>query len=1076
MRLSSLLWLLPAAVALAKPPPPPPDTSRLVDLLARSPDHQLLLGAFQRARLIPTLNRLRSSTLFAPCDDAIRRARDDERRRGLLDGGSDSAAGEVGVWTAVVEWAEQGDDVLMQGNSTEHDNLQLALRDTLLYQLVNRTLVPPPPSNRTNATEPAPRKPLPLDVTTLHETLYFPSLFPYNRSFPAPPSLPGTEPDQPDPDAPEDRPEGLLHEEGQRLRVVRRAGEKKRDEYWVGVDWKGEGGVRSAGPPEFARNGVLVPIDGVLTRPDDLATIIRSTPELSTLASLLPKPVLEYLSTASHLTLFAPTNEAWAALTDLEMRYLRSGLAELDLGEIFGDGASRSGVGGSGKVGYLERLVGKKGDRSASVTTLRNGTLEVEGEGDKTAVKVNGTEIARGDIFAKNGVIHTLPSLLLPRGSLALTAEKYLIALDATHFVSLLRSVNLSHYVQIPSREPGTVVDTPLPPPYVGQVPLLAATAGDDKPERTSYTILAVKDDVLAASVAPLPGAVISSLDSPVLNGRPLPEPGSTALKELLEYHILPGRWMPSELEDNMLVGTELRTELLRDGRQRLTVGVQGEEGGRGDGWEKSKKSRRGRGGDDDDDDGDKGSHLISWGGANVVADPLVVGDSIIYLVSSLIEPPPTVITAAVSDLRLSTFVAAVYAAGIDGTLATRAAVTYLVPTNAAFGDLGLAMQYLLLPSSRPELAAVLRFHAIDDVVYLGDFPRSGGARYPTLLDGAEIYLERDAVNATLSVHGPTLGGLPANGEPRDANVVEGDVLTETGALHVIDQVELPPDIDISLEKLLRGAKANVMIDLIRAANMTWVLEGKRAPRHPPRDGEEEVGSVLSGGGDKKRKGDDEGGADWAYTVLCPSDKAFSRLNLTFYHSHPAALSALVRLHILPIAPPPSSSSGSPFPPRLAQPGAPLLLEDSKTYASLLSKGQPGGTSDYGTVAFRKWSAGDGADSWVVGIMGARGAKGESDAARVLAWGRATPVFVEGGGGGEGAALEPRLRAAGGVIAIDSVLLPYEPGWLRRYWWVVALAVAGTVALVVAGVFGVRWWRRRRARKYALLNQEDDDE
>ncbi|GAA5947230.1 hypothetical protein JCM3775_007602 [Rhodotorula graminis] len=1080
MRLSSLLWLLPAAVALAKPPPPPPDTSRLVDLLARSDEHQLLLGAFQRARLIPTLNRLNGPTLWAPNDRAIQRARDDERRRGLLDdGGGDSVevGGQPGVWTAVVEWAEHGDDAF-GGNSTEHDNLQLALRDTLLYHLVNRTLVPPPPSNGTNSTEPAP-KPLPLDATTLHETLYFPSLFPYNRSFPAPPSLPGTEPDEPDPDAPEDRPEGLLHEEGQRLRVVRRVDDKKRDEYWVGVDWKGAGGVRSAGPPKFARNGVLVPIDGVLTRPDDLATIIRSTPELSTLASLLPKPVLKYLSTASHLTLFAPTNEAWAGLTELEMRYLRSGLAELDLSEIFGDGASRSGA-GSGKVGYLERLVGHKGDRTASVTTLRNGTLEVAGEGDKTSVKVNGTDIARGDILAKNGVIHTLPSLLLPRGSLALTAEKYLIALDATHFVSLLRSVNLSHYVQIPSREPGTVVDTPLPPPLVGQVPLLA-TADADKPERQSYTILAVKDDVLAATVARLPGAVVSSLDSPVLNGRPLPEPGSAALKELLEYHILPGRWMPSDLEDNMLVGTELRTELLRDGRQRLTVGVQGEEGGRGDGWEKSKKSRKGRGGRDDDDDGDEGSHLISWGGANVVADPLVVGDSIIYLVSSLIEPPPTVITAAVSDLRLSTFVAAVYAAGIDGTLATRAAVTYLVPTNSAFGDLGLTMQYLLLPSSRPELASVLRFHAIDEVVYLGDFPRSGGARYPTLLDGAEIYLERDAVNATLSVHGPTLGGLPANGEPRDANVVEGDVLTETGALHVIDQVELPPDIDISLEKLLRGAKANVMIDLIRAANMTWVLDGQRPPRHAPRDGEEEVGPALGG---KKRKGGDGdgdahgGGADWAYTVLCPSDKAFSRLNLTFYHAHPAALSALVRLHILPIAPPPSFSSGSPFPPRLAQPGAPLLLEDSKTYASLLSKGQPGGTSDYGTVAFRKWSAGESADSWVVGIKGARGAKGASDAARVLAWGRATPVFVDGGGGGGGGGdgFEPRLRAAGGVIAVDAVLLPYEPSWLRRYWWVVALAVAGTVALAVAGVYGVRWWRRRRERKYARLNQEDDDE
>ncbi|GAA6046845.1 hypothetical protein JCM3770_005672 [Rhodotorula araucariae] len=1054
MRLLRWLCVLPIAVAAAlKPPPPTPDTSRLVDLLSASPDHQLLLAAFQRARLVPTLNRLNGSTLFAPTDEAIRRERDKERERAL-------SGDEVGaaIWSAVVEWTEQGS---VERAAVEHDNLQLALRDTLLYHILNYTIVPPPPSNRTNSTTPQP-EPLPLDLPTLHETLYFPSLFPYNRSYPAPPSLPGTEPDRPDPDAPEGRPEGLLHGEGQRVRVMRRQGQGKRDEYWVGVDWKGEGGVRSVDKLKFARNGALVPLEAVLTKPDDLATIIRTTPELSTLASLLPAPVFDFLTTAPHITFFAPTNEAWSSLTDLEMRYLRSGFAELDLSEIFGNGASQSGV-GKGKVGYLERLVGG-GTGAANVTTLRNGTLEVIGEGEPTAIKVNGTGIARGDIFAKNGVIHTLPSLVLPRGSLALTAEKYLIALDATHFVSLLRSVNLSHYVQIPSRAPGTVIDTPLPPPVVGQVPLAMASGKHENKKRERYTILAVKDNVLAATVAPLPGAVVpSSLASPVLNGRPLPPIGSPALKELLEYHILPGRWLPSELEDNLLVGTELRTDSLRGGRQQLRVGVQGEEGSRGDGWENSKRGRKDR-------DGDDGSHLISWGGANVVADPLVVGGSIIYLVSSLIEPPPTAITAAVSDLRLSTFVASVYAAALDGTLATQAAVTYLVPTNAAFGDLGLTMQYLLLPASRPELRSVLKYHAVDEVVYLGDFPRSGGSRYPTLLNGAEVYFERDPVNGTLSVHGPTLGGLPANGEPRDASVVEGDILTETGVLHVLDQVELPPDLDISLEKLIRGAKANTMVDLIRAANMSWVLEGRSAPRNPPHDGEEAVGAAGQQKSAEKRRHSD---GDRAYTILCPSDKAFSRLNLTYYHSHPAALSALVRLHILPVAPPPSSSSGSPFPPRSAQPGAPLLLEDSKTYPSLLSRSSPGGTSNFGTVAFRKWSAGDGADAWMVGIQGARGTKGESDAARVVAWGRATPAFVQGGGD-DGS--KPRLQAAGGVIAIDSVLLPYEPGWLRRYGWIVATAAGAAVVLALAGVYAVRWWRRRRQAKYDRLLQEDDDE
>lgn len=260
--LGALLWL-PVLSAAAKPHPAPPDTSHLVDILSASPDHQLLLAAFQRARLIPTLNRLNGSTLFAPTDEAIRRERDREKERAL------SGSAGASVWTPVVDWVDEG-----QANSDEHDNLQLALRDTLLYHVLNFTLLAAPASNDTNSTRPEPPKPLPFDVPVLEETLYFPSLFPYNRSFPAPPTLPGTEPDRPDPDAPKGRPEGLLHDEGQRLRVLQKRGEKG-DELWVGVDWKGEGGIKTTGDNQFARNGVFVPIEEVLHKPEDLGELSR---------------------------------------------------------------------------------------------------------------------------------------------------------------------------------------------------------------------------------------------------------------------------------------------------------------------------------------------------------------------------------------------------------------------------------------------------------------------------------------------------------------------------------------------------------------------------------------------------------------------------------------------------------------------------------------------------------------------------------------------------------------------------------------------------------------------------------
>lgn len=84
------------------------------------------------------------------------------------------------------------------------------------------------------------------------------------------------------------------------------------------------------------------------------------------------------------------------------MRYLRSGLADGDLSEIFGDSASQKGA-GRGTVGYLEKLVGKKANGTANLCTVRNGTLAVSAEGDRLQVAVNGTAIAEGDILAKNG-------------------------------------------------------------------------------------------------------------------------------------------------------------------------------------------------------------------------------------------------------------------------------------------------------------------------------------------------------------------------------------------------------------------------------------------------------------------------------------------------------------------------------------------------------------------------------------------------------------------------------------------------------------------------------------------------
>lgn len=628
----------------------------------------------------------------------------------------------------------------------------------------------------------------------------------------------------------------------------------------------------------------------------------------------------------------------------------------------------------------------------AIVTTILGQVLRVSS--DEKALYVNDTAITSGDIIAMNGVLHTVPSLILPPGALSLTAEKYLIALDATRFVSMMRSVNLSHYLQTASE---------------------------------SYTILAPRDDVLSS------GERWSSL----------PREGSLELKDLLQYHIISGKLTVDDLRDGALVGTELRGEMRKGGRQMLEVSVAEEK--RVSSWTKKKQKN------------------LGFGGVNVVAESVQVGNSIIYLISGVLELPSSPLQTALADIRLSTFVASIYAASIDKLISHTASLTFLIPTNDAFNSLGLVMKYLLLPSSRMELRSLLKYHIIDEIVYLDNFPTSGSNRFPSL-HGSEIYVERgQSSNRSLFVHGPTVGGKAVNGETRDGKLIEGNYLTSSGVIHLIDQVELPPDLDIGLEKLLRGAKASTMAELIRSANLSWVLQ--RSPSSSAAALDTTDPDSLNHQKKKKRS---TSSSPSSYIILAPSDKAFSRLNLTYYLSNPSALTSLLRLHIIPL------SAETPLP----LDGRPISLSDEITYPTLLDQ-REGGESKYGQVAFRSW----GDEGWIVGVKGARGEEGENDVARVMGSGRATPTFsasaslsVQGVVRGQGSA--GGLLNGGGVLLIDSVLIPYEPSWWREYGWIIALVGLGILLLLAVGLLVRKVWKGRGGTKGEyepiLEGQEED--
>lgn len=160
------------------------------------------------------------------------------------------------------------------------------------------------------------------------------------------------------------------------------------------------------------------------------------------------------------------------------------------------------------------------------MTTLEGTQLDIVVTPDGTKIK-NAT-LVQPDIYASNGVLHLVSSLLLPPDALQLTPEKYLLALNCTKFVSFLHSVNLTNLINNTDSE---------------------------------YTILAPRDDIIA-----------------VFDDPEIPKPGTEELRKLLQYHFIPGRWAPKQLKDGSLLQTTLEEPGLSGGHQVLSIEVHSED------------------------------------------------------------------------------------------------------------------------------------------------------------------------------------------------------------------------------------------------------------------------------------------------------------------------------------------------------------------------------------------------------------------------------------------------------------------------------------------------------------------
>jgi uncharacterized surface protein with fasciclin (FAS1) repeats len=141
-------------------------------------------------------------------------------------------------------------------------------------------------------------------------------------------------------------------------------------------------------------------------------------------------------------------------------------------------------------------------------------------------------------------------------------------------------------------------------------------------------------------------------------------------------------------------------------------------------------------------------------------------------------ESKPDVITLAQGNPELSTFVTALEASDVIITLQGARVYTVFAPTNDAFAALPAGLlDKLLLPENRDLLVRILTYHLVQ-----------GG-----LLSGDVIAGEIGSSEGSLLTL-DTANGVTVNG----ASVVTADLEASNGVIHVIDQVLVPPSVDLS--------------------------------------------------------------------------------------------------------------------------------------------------------------------------------------------------------------------------------------------------------------------------------------
>lgn len=139
-----------------------------------------------------------------------------------------------------------------------------------------------------------------------------------------------------------------------------------------------------------------------------------------------------------------------------------------------------------------------------------------------------------------------------------------------------------------------------------------------------------------------------------------------------------------------------------------------------------------------------------------------------------------TIVAVATESESFTTLAQAIEAAGLADTLAADGPFTVFAPTDEAFAALPEGtLDSLLLPENQETLTQILTYHVIPAEVMAADV--TAGAVDTVAGTPLEIMVD----DAT--------GDVMVNG----ANVIQTDISASNGVIHAIDEVLLPPDVEL---------------------------------------------------------------------------------------------------------------------------------------------------------------------------------------------------------------------------------------------------------------------------------------